>query len=240
MIGIRIATALGVDLEAELHQRVKRKNALNKEAKAAFHVLNADELWHFIKAKTAVPATEWASAVFGSADAAHHMEAHRLVDGLSQQDLNKRFSYSGLKSAKEGGMNWCHKSAVTGQVPSRILAEIRNVRMNDVPAVYVDPGMVNPIAGVWRVVDGPQGNVKFHSFRLTNGYYHDRTGVNRARSVRSAREQQAGRGGSYRCAEGQGSAPDRGGQAAVVSRGAGGVALVRRPARRRSRFCGSV
>jgi hypothetical protein len=190
---IQIAERLGVNLRKELLARVKKKEALPPVEKKAFRVLNTEELWNLIKSKTKTRRHEWAELVFGAPDAEAVRLAREWKDG--------RMNYVQLKEALKNNVNWCKKSTTTGMVPSWILAEIRGARMNDVVAFYIDTGMVLPLAGVVWYVD--KGAVMLQPWRITNGYYCQRTGLNREREARE-REGNVGLSWAERMAEDKG------------------------------------
>ncbi len=92
-------------------------------------------------------------------------------------------TYPELKQAHVNGQNWCRKSRVHGTLPSHIVAELRNVKFDDIPVYYLDPGLCNVAAGVFRY-KGEDGENLFQPFRFTGSGYHHRTGQNRRRDRR--------------------------------------------------------
>ncbi len=171
---VGIAGALGVNLKAELLRRIQQKN----KTKEKFKVLDSDALWTFIKDNTTLAPDQWAESVFGGPNPEAAARAQSQTVGHK--------TYAELQKGRSEGVEWCRRSKVTGMVPSRILAEIRGERFDDVVAVYIDPGMKNPMAGVWRYVDKKTGSVMMQPWRVTTGLYHQRTGANREREWRES------------------------------------------------------
>ncbi len=167
---IQLGRALGVNVEAELH-RWRQEHQRDSNIKR----------WTltFIKAKTPHAPATWCDLVFGEADPAKV--------AMAQSWTNGSMSYHNLQGDQ---VNWCRHSRVAGMLPSQILAAIRGANMNLVPAVYVDPGLKNFLAGVWQYLDAAV--VTFQPFRVTGAYYHHRVGLNRVRQASERRPSQLG------------------------------------------------
>ncbi len=173
---ILIGEKLGVDLRAELRERAKHKANLPKDAEKDYRVLSAEELWAFIKRTTTVKRDEWMERVYGAENKEFAERARAWENG--------EMTYPELGKAREQGVDWCRKSAVTGTAPSWILAEIRGAHYDKVPACFNDTGQKNMYAGTWRYIDSATGKVMMQPFRITNGLYHQRVGLNRERERR--------------------------------------------------------
>jgi hypothetical protein len=85
----------------------------------------------------------------------------------------------------------------SGWLPGWILSELRGENFAKVPAVYVDPGQKQVLAGVQLMANnagnnaganGPVGNVTFQPFRIPTGFWHHRTGSDRLRGKKERRE----------------------------------------------------
>jgi hypothetical protein len=181
---IAVADRLDVDLPAELERRIEKKAKLPVAEQQQFRVLDTEELWNYIKVTTPLDREDWAAAVFGGPDPARVEAAHAEPSTFK--------TYPELKQAQLNGQNWCRQSAVHGMLPSHIITELRNVHFDDVTAFYMDPGLVNVVAGVFRHQE--DGARRFQRFRLTGSGYHHRTGQNR---LRDRRERQPALGLSW-------------------------------------------
>jgi hypothetical protein len=180
---IKIAARLGIEFQAELLGRIKEKKLLKGQAAKDFRVLDTRAVWNYIKDATPYKLHQWAEQTACAAN----------VD-RAQACANTSPTYTQIQRDREAGVEWCRESGVTGMVPSFVLAAIRGPNMNQVVANYVDPGLKNFLAGVWRYVDKATGEVWLIPHRITGAYYHHRVGLNR---VREQEEQRGNMGKSW-------------------------------------------
>ena len=172
---LSLYTALEIDGRQELEGLVA---ARSKEG--ASRPLDTYARWEEMKALTEGRKDDRCGLVFGAPDPKLKKRAEKL--------RYKQLYYDTLQKLKLDGYDLCRASKATGFLPSRILAEVRGEKhFDDVIAFYVDPGVVNFVAGVARVVKN--GKEIFYPFRVTGAYYHHRAGANRVRAQTEAREQ---------------------------------------------------